>query len=40
MKSYEERIGIRREDAEKEAVEKGFDRPAMDVPDLTDEITQ
>lgn len=36
----EQRTGIRREDAEKEAIEKGFDRPTADVPDAKDEITQ
>jgi hypothetical protein len=35
----EQRTGIRREDAEKEAVEKGFDRAATDVPDPIEKIT-
>jgi hypothetical protein len=29
-RANEQRSGIRREDAEKEAVEKGFDRPATE----------
>jgi hypothetical protein len=29
-KANEQRTGIRREDAQKEAVEKGFDRPATE----------
>jgi hypothetical protein len=39
-KAQEERTGIRRKDAEDEAVEKGFDRPASDAPHPIDEITQ
>jgi hypothetical protein len=39
-RANEHRTGIRREDAEKEAVEKGFDRPATDTPESKDEIKQ
>ena len=31
-RANEERTSVRRQDAEKEAVEKGFDRPATDIP--------
>jgi hypothetical protein len=37
-RANEQRSGIRREDAEKEAIEKGFDRPATDIPIPKDEI--
>jgi hypothetical protein len=40
LRANEQRTGIRREEAEKEAVEKGFDRPATDTPESKDEITQ
>lgn len=39
-RANEQRTGVRRKDAEKEAVEKGFDRPATDVSDSIDDMTQ
>ncbi len=39
-RANEERTGVRRQDAEKEAVEKQFDRPALDISDPTNEGTQ
>lgn len=35
-KASEAQTGIRRKDAQKEAVEQGFDRPATEAPALDD----
>ena len=39
-RANEARTGIRRQDAETEAVEKKLDRPALDISEPTDETTQ
>jgi hypothetical protein len=39
-RANEARWGVRKEDAEKEAIGKKFDRPAMQIADPTDEITK
>jgi hypothetical protein len=39
-KANEQGTGVRRHDAEKEAVEKKFDRPALDISDPKDETKQ
>jgi hypothetical protein len=40
LRANEQRRGVRREDAEKEAVKEGFDRPATGTPDLDNKMTQ
>lgn len=38
-RANEARWGVRKEDAEKEAIEKKFDRPAMQIAEPADEVT-
>lgn len=39
-RANEARCGVRKDDAEKEAIEKKFDRPAMLLPDRNNEGVQ
>ncbi len=39
-RATEQRTGVRRQDAEKEAVKEGFDCPATDIPDLPNKMMQ